>query len=58
MSIGGTWEIENGKGRAGTVVVRPFGRWSPRVGRALAPEVDRIAEFLDKPLSIDIATEG
>jgi hypothetical protein len=51
----GTWEIENGKAGAGKVVVRPFGRWRGGVRRELDREVDRIAAFVDRRLSIDIA---
>jgi hypothetical protein len=53
--VAGTWEIENGKGGAGTVVVRPFGRWRGGARMELAPEVDRIAAFLDRPLRIEVA---
>jgi hypothetical protein len=56
--VGGTWEIGNGKGRAGTVVVRPFGRWRRGARRELASEVDRIAAFLDRPLAIDVMSGG
>jgi hypothetical protein len=56
--VGGTWEIENGKGGAGTVVVRPFGRWRGDVRRELGSEVDRIAAFLDRRLAIDVAAVG
>jgi hypothetical protein len=52
--VGGTWEIENGKGGAGTVVVQPFGA-KPIARRALTNEVERIAAFLDRPLRIEIA---
>jgi hypothetical protein len=37
-------------------VVRPFGRWRGGARRELAPEVDRIAAFLDRPLAIDVIT--
>jgi hypothetical protein len=52
--VGGTWEIENGKGGAGTVVVQPFGA-KTIARRALTNEVERIAAFLDRPLRIEIA---
>ena len=52
--IGGMWEIESGKGGAGTVVVEPFYRWRGGAARELAAEVDRIAAYLDRPLSTSI----
>jgi hypothetical protein len=52
--VGGTWEIENGKAGAGTVVVQAFGRWRGGARRELASEVDRIAAFLDRSLRIEI----
>jgi hypothetical protein len=53
--VGGTWELGNGKAGAGTVQVRPLGRWRSGARRELGPEVDRLAAFLDKPLAIEIA---
>jgi hypothetical protein len=53
--VGGTWELSNGKAGAGTVVVQPFGRWRRGARKELAEEVDRIAAFLDRPLSIEVA---
>jgi hypothetical protein len=52
--VAGTWEIENGKAGTGTVVVQPF-RAKGVVRRALTPEVERIAAFLDRPLRAEIA---
>ena len=52
--VGGTWEIENGTGSAGTVVVRPFGRWRGGVRRELESEAERIAAFLDRPLRAEV----
>ncbi|HEY8801337.1 MAG TPA: winged helix DNA-binding domain-containing protein [Candidatus Limnocylindrales bacterium] len=52
--VGGTWEIESGKGGAGTVVIQPFGRWRGGARQELATEVDRIAAFLDRALRIEI----
>jgi hypothetical protein len=56
--VTGTWEIENGKGGAGTVAVRPFGRWRGDARKELEPEVDRIAAFLDRPLGIEVVRPG
>ena len=54
--ISGTWEIENGKGGAGRVVVQRFHRWRGGARRELEEEVDRIAAFLDRPLSVEVAS--
>jgi hypothetical protein len=56
--VGGTWEIENGKGGTSRVVVRPFGQWRGGVRSELQPEVDRIAAFLDRPLGLEIASRA
>lgn len=56
--VGGTWEIENGKAGAGTVVVQPFGHWRGGARKELAAEADRVAAFLDRPLSVSIAKAG
>ena len=56
--IGGTWEIENGKGGAGKVVVQPFGRWRGGARKELVAEVDRIASFLDRPLRNEIGPKA
>jgi hypothetical protein len=53
--IGGTWEIENGKGGAGRVVVQPFGRWRGGARKELVAEVERIAAFLDRPLRTEVS---
>ncbi len=52
--VAGTWEIANGRAGAGTVVVRPFGRWRGGV-RELSAEVDRIAAFLGRTLRVEVA---
>jgi winged helix DNA-binding protein len=52
--VAGTWEIESDKGGAGTVAVRSFGRWRGGARRALEPEVDRIAAFLNRPLRLEV----
>jgi len=56
--IGGTWEIENGKAGAGSVIVRPFFRWRGGARKELEPEVDRIAAFLDRPLRLEVRSVG
>ncbi len=53
--VAGTWEIEPGKGGAGTVVVRAFAGLLGGVESGLKPEVDRIAAFLDRPLALEVA---
>jgi hypothetical protein len=50
--VGGTWEIESGKGGAGTVVVEPFYPWRGGAARELKAEVDRIAAYFDRPLNV------
>jgi hypothetical protein len=52
--VAGTWEIENGKAGAGTVVVRPFQRWRGGARPELEAEVERIVEFLERPLRLEI----
>jgi hypothetical protein len=52
--IMGTWELTNGS--RGGIHVRPFGRWRSGARKELAPEVDRIAAFLDRPLRTSIAS--
>ena len=52
--VGGTWDIEDAARGGGRVMVRPFGRWRGGVRQALRPEVDRLAAFLDRPLSVDV----
>jgi hypothetical protein len=56
--VAGTWELSNGKGGAGTVVVQPFGRWRAGARRELRPEVDRIAAFLGRPLRLEVVRAG
>jgi hypothetical protein len=53
--VAGTWEIASGKAGAATVVVQPFGRWRGGARRELAPEVERIAAFLDRALRLEVA---
>jgi hypothetical protein len=56
--VAGTWEIANGKAGAGTISVRPFGRWRGGARRELRPEVERIAAFLDRRLRLEVASAG
>jgi hypothetical protein len=56
--VAGTWEIENGRTGAGTVGVQAFGRWRGGARKELVAEVDRIAAFLDRPLTVSIAKAG
>jgi hypothetical protein len=51
--VAGTWEIADGKGGAGSVVVQRFHRWRGGARRELEEEVDRIAAFLDRPLRVE-----
>ena len=53
-SVAGTWKIENGKAGAGRIVIAPFGRWRGGARKALAPETDRLAAFLDRPLRLEV----
>jgi hypothetical protein len=55
--IAGTWEIENGKAGAGTVAIRPFGRWRSGARKEIESEVDRSAAFLDRRLQLDISRQ-
>jgi Winged helix DNA-binding domain len=48
--IAGTWEI--GRGRSASVEVQPFSEWSSGTDRQIAAEVERVAEFLDRPLGV------
>jgi Winged helix DNA-binding domain len=50
----GTWELANGK--RGGISVQPFGRWRGGARKELAAEADRIAAFLDRPLTVSIAS--
>ncbi|GAC1673359.1 MAG: winged helix DNA-binding domain-containing protein [Candidatus Limnocylindrales bacterium] len=53
--VAGTWQIELGRAGADTIVVQPFGRWRGTGRRELAPEVDRLAAFLDRPLRLGVS---
>lgn len=52
--VGGTWEIEPGKGGAGKVVVEPFIRWRGDAKRELQAEADRIGAYLERPLKVEV----
>ena len=56
--VGGTWEIENGRGGAGTVRVQPFRRWRGGARKELRAEVDRLAAFLERPLRVEVRAAG
>jgi hypothetical protein len=53
--VGGTWEIENGSHGTGRVAVTPFGRWRGGARQALSADVDRLALFAARSLSVEIA---
>jgi hypothetical protein len=48
--VGGTWEIDGGR-----AVVSPFGRWRGGARQALEAEVERLAAYLGRRLSVEIA---
>jgi hypothetical protein len=54
--IAGTWEIAAGKSGPGSIVVQRFHPWRGGARRELEAEVDRIAAFLDRPLSVEVAS--
>jgi hypothetical protein len=56
--VGGTWELENGKGGAGRLVVRPFGRWRGGARKELEPEVDRLSAYLERRLTLEVERSG
>ncbi len=51
--VGGTWEIDGAR-----VLVTPFGRWRGGARKAVEPEVDRLAAFVDRPLKVEVASAG
>jgi hypothetical protein len=54
-AIAGTWELDGG--RAGkSVTVVPFTRWRRGELKELASEVDRLAAFLGRPLSVSVGS--
>jgi hypothetical protein len=50
--IGGTWQI--GSGKRPTVEVVRWSSWKRLARRELDAEIDRVAAFLDRPLTIDM----
>jgi hypothetical protein len=52
--VAGTWELTNAK--RGGISVQQFGRWRGGARKEIAAEADRIAAFLDRPLSVSIAS--
>jgi hypothetical protein len=52
-AIAGTWEIEGGKTGASVTVV-PFEEWRPQVAEEIEAEVERLAAFLERQLSVSI----
>ena len=52
--VAGTWQLAPGK--RGGVTVQPFGPWRSGTRREIEAEVDRLAAFVDRPLSTDIGT--
>ncbi len=52
--LDGTWEI-GGNARHGVLEVRRSSRWRGGVARELAVEVDRIAAFLDRPMTLEVS---
>ncbi len=51
--IAGTWELRT-NGERGTVDVTKWGRWHATARRELAAEVERVAAFVDRPLTVDV----
>jgi hypothetical protein len=54
--VAGTWELASGK--RGGIAVRPFAKWSPSVTKAIGAEADRVAAFLDRPLTVEVDAAG
>jgi Winged helix DNA-binding domain len=52
-AVAGTWELESGK--RGGIAVQPYGEWRGGVHAELRSEADRLAAFLDRPLSVTVA---
>ncbi len=52
-TIAGTWELRT-NGERGTVDVTKWGRWHATARRELAAEVERVAAFVDRPLTVDV----
>lgn len=56
--VGGTWEIQDGPKGSGHLVVTPFGRWRGGARKELTPEVGRLADYLDRPLTLRLEPIG
>jgi hypothetical protein len=56
--VGGTWELETGKGGAGRLVVQTFGRWRGGARKELEPEVDRLSAYLERRLTLEVERSG
>jgi hypothetical protein len=50
--VAGTWDLASGK--RGGITVQPFFKWRGGARQELAAEADRIAAFLDRPLTVSI----
>jgi hypothetical protein len=50
--VAGTWELASGK--RGRLEVTPFASWRGGVKKELAAEANRIAAFLDRPLTVEV----
>ena len=51
--VAGTWTIDDGAKGAGRVVLQRFGRWRAQARKEIKPEVERLAAFLDRPLTLE-----
>ena len=52
-AIAGTWELDGGKS-GGSVSVAPFSRWRHGARKELDAEVERLAAFVGRPLSVAV----
>jgi len=52
--VRGTWELETGSGGSARVAVTPFGRWRSGARTELKTEVDRLAAYLGRRLSVAV----
>jgi hypothetical protein len=50
-AVAGVWELQT-KGGAATATVRPFGRLRPGARREMRNEVERLSEFLQRPVRL------
>jgi hypothetical protein len=51
--VGGTWQL-GGTAKRGVVEVVRWSSWAREGRKELEAEVDRVAAFLDRPLSIEL----